>query len=169
MAIELAVHEMQDVRHLSYVQEMSNFSGSMGSDENGSPYLNLTFEPKSVKYGWIDYVKFCFTIKHKDIALLKFIQAKSTHAILVHKRFDIVEYLSRWLSLKEIQELEVVVELFQDNEKAKEHYRRDNLEGLIMLVALRDEPNKPKHLREPEPPKEPIAQKPRVHKVFKSR
>lgn len=100
-------------------------------------------------------------IKHPDLNILKYVQVKLSHQSSIYKKLDVVEYLSRGLSVKEIQNLEVSMYLGANED-------HPNLTPLIMLVALRDEPNKPKHLCEPKPPKVSVAQKPRVHKVFKS-
>lgn len=152
MEVDIVVYEINGTNTLSFIKKASCIKSEVVFYKEQNEWIvEFNFTP------------FEISVICKDEYIAQVIQAKSMHAILVHKRFDIVEYLSRWLSLKELRDIQVMTSW----EGSDREYCTEHLEGLIALLALRDEPNKPKHLREPEPPKVSVAQKPRVHKVYK--
>ena len=157
----------QCIRH--EIVETDEFSSIFNCDKNE---LELLFQIQANEDSGI-YSNVAIRISHQDPNLLKLIQIKATHAILVHKRFDIVEYLDRWLSFKEAQGLRVSY-ILTPKYQGNSDIIYENIESLVILLALREEPRKPKSLQSIEIPSQasqknptPQNQGPRIHKVFK--
>lgn len=80
------------------------------------------------------------TVKHPDNTLLSYLQFKFMKHLSHEKRLDVVDILSKHLSLSEIQDLNVVMFRYS---------KEIDITPLIALVAMREEPSKVKWLQMP--------------------